>query len=1738
MKLVKILLAAMLSLCFAVTAFAADDIVFEFTDEKSAIGWGYENVKFKFNDGGYIECYAVEQDANKSDAIMYSPKIDINAEDYRYVVVTMKYAMDATWSRNSVVYFKTDADTTWSAANSASSARLENTAEYEFVDVVIDMKTCDKWTGKITQFRFDPFNCHGSFDVKSIKLTNTAPEAKNEETPGVQTPAKKTPGYFEKPNTYNNNFNDVPASEWYAKEVANAYELGLVGGKGEGIFDPNGYMTIAEAVTIASRAKNNYGTADYTFVAEAGEEWFAPYVKYAISNGIIKDGDFADYNANVTRAQMAYIFANTLPSSEYAYINSVSVIPDVKKDAPYAPSIYKLYNAGIVMGNDAYGSFNPDNNIIRCEAAAIINRIANKDNRVAKNLVSTVTAKKNGAFTSSSEAKYLIDLDRFYNKFEGGVPSGWTLSRTMTEPEKSGIVPFTYKDDSTTFGGEYQKKFPKITDGVLGLEFGAVINAKNGVYLALSDENGNSAVKLSLENGKFIANGTDTGVPYSSSSVHFNMYVNLTASTFDLGIDGAYAGTYTLSNADGISLLSFGTTKEATGSISASYVNLTHNYLAFEKFVNAPDNILPYNLTFISDGGRVYKDNTYKSVNNGEGGNAVLASKANGKTGVSGSFAASNGNVVFETYIYLPDDVNGARIALKNASADAFFIETRNGSFISPDGTAIKNVTKNLWTIVRIEADTTTGKALVKINGKACGEYAFAASAIDGYEITYTPVTESKMHVDGISAFVKKPYPADYVPEPVIPESDDYYVGINVCSLWRTGITHRGWDVISSYPEIEPVLGYYDEGTPEVADWEIKFMAEHGIDYQLFCWYADEIIDKPIYRTDFNDALIDGYMNARYSNKMDFAIMWENAVTTKCSAEAFRNYVVPYWIEYFFKDDRYVKLDNKPLVAIFNYTNLGNYFGGADKAKENLDYLRSECIKAGFDGCEIWAYYSGDYTESVAGTLKTYGFDGMCVYGWGADGADVNYQLDKITKQGNVKTLGTVPTISVGFDYVGWGNSEKRNGLLDPADFSTLADYVKTNILAKRDASSPYAKTVLISTWNEYGEGTYVMPTERYGFAYLDEIRKAFTAGTDHTDVTPNDTQKARINNLFDQSRRQLRNQLLEDSGEAEFNPYEGFTSVYSITFETPEKASLLADYGTGYKYYSKDGVLQMDAFDGKDPAIFMKSKFKGVSTRTADAILVRAKIDVEDESRIQLYFTTEEEPAFGGDRGAELAVVNGKWHDYIFDMRGKDSWKDKITNIRVDVSTTPYKNVQIECIELIKLPEAPDKYTVDINGFVLDLIKAPEIAGDAVMIPVTPETGMLHRMMATYLWDKDTNTIVISAGGHTVKHTVGTNVMNVDGASKTLPKNTYMFDGVPVLPIDYIAEALGYFAVDHEDKNGVSIMLGSASDYEFVANRVKNEYEFNLMGDVEDWTTQNCEISVHDGALHGVCTTTDPGLYSPALSVKADDYLTLEVRMKWKDAAPSGNRLTVFFWKDRAGLSGIRALSTELPAPSSDEFVTFEIDLTEHLQWYGTITGIRVDPINQSGEFEIDYIRLKKDVDAELREKYESEREMNLDDTIFNGDAEILAWNPMVSENADVTMVIRDDYTSYCYNVKARTSNAFTNCQQAVKFVPGTKYVLEYDVRLVSTTLGDTTPELGTTVVVSAVYNEGDGLKNHIAAGGALTIGDGWVHVKSEFTVSEACTNEGDMVSIFLNPKDGIGFHMQLDNITLSKAE
>lgn len=58
---------------------------------------------------------------------------------------------------------------------------------------------------------------------------------------------------FEKVNTYNNNFCDVSDTAWYAENVKTAYELGFMNGKTENTFDPDGKVSVSEAIALGAR---------------------------------------------------------------------------------------------------------------------------------------------------------------------------------------------------------------------------------------------------------------------------------------------------------------------------------------------------------------------------------------------------------------------------------------------------------------------------------------------------------------------------------------------------------------------------------------------------------------------------------------------------------------------------------------------------------------------------------------------------------------------------------------------------------------------------------------------------------------------------------------------------------------------------------------------------------------------------------------------------------------------------------------------------------------------------------------------------------------------------------------------------------------------------------------------------------------------------------------------------------------------------------------------------------------------------------------------------------------------------------------------------------------------------------------------------------------------------------------------------------------------------------------------
>lgn len=182
---------------------------------------------------------------------------------------------------------------------------------------------------------------------------------------------------FEEVNEYTvGQFSDISSSSWYAESVAVAYRKGLVKGASATQFNPNGNMTVAEAVTLAARLRSIYETGKAEF--EQSSPWYQTYVDYATENGIIAEGDYIDYTKAATRAQFAYIMAKALPGEALPTINNIPFgqIPDVSLSETYSGAVYKLYKAGILTGNDSYGTFTPDSTITRSAVATIVTRMA------------------------------------------------------------------------------------------------------------------------------------------------------------------------------------------------------------------------------------------------------------------------------------------------------------------------------------------------------------------------------------------------------------------------------------------------------------------------------------------------------------------------------------------------------------------------------------------------------------------------------------------------------------------------------------------------------------------------------------------------------------------------------------------------------------------------------------------------------------------------------------------------------------------------------------------------------------------------------------------------------------------------------------------------------------------------------------------------------------------------------------------------------------------------------------------------------------------------------------------------------------------------------------------------------------------------------------------------------------------------------------------------------------------
>jgi hypothetical protein len=197
------------------------------------------------------------------------------------------------------------------------------------------------------------------------------------------------------------------------------------------------------------------------------------------------------------------------------------------------------------------------------------------------------------------------------------------------------------------------------------------------------------------------------------------------------------------------------------------------------------------------------------------------------------------------------------------------------------------------------------------------------------------------------------------------------------------------------------------------------------------------------------------------------------------------NVVVPFVIEREFKDPRFLVYENKPVVGIYSYSALRSQLGDADKA---IAFLDQACKDAGFDGVIVVAYFDEE------------GTDYKCFYG---QKFDVNKDDPKY-----------INSPSCNYEDAAWRKPCNSSGLFRPAEkFKKLLQGCVDELLNKEGLAS---KMLLIATWNEYGEGHFIMPTEGLGYRYLDVIGDILGPGPGkHENIAPTENQQNRLDLLF-----------------------------------------------------------------------------------------------------------------------------------------------------------------------------------------------------------------------------------------------------------------------------------------------------------------------------------------------------------------------------------------------------------------------------------------------------------------------------------------------------------------------------------------------------------------------------------------------------------------------------------------------
>jgi glycosyltransferase involved in cell wall biosynthesis len=313
-------------------------------------------------------------------------------------------------------------------------------------------------------------------------------------------------------------------------------------------------------------------------------------------------------------------------------------------------------------------------------------------------------------------------------------------------------------------------------------------------------------------------------------------------------------------------------------------------------------------------------------------------------------------------------------------------------------------------------------------------------------------------------------------------------------------------------PRLPGELGYYDLRVIDVMRRQVELARHYGL--KGFCfhhyWFSGrQLLERPLQQflanPDIDFPFCVCWANENWTRRWDGR---ENDILMRQEHSPEDDLAFIQSLEPMLRDPRYIRIDDRPLIVLYRPSLLPD-------ATATLRRWRRHCRRAGIG--ELFIAMVQFEVEDP----RLHGFDAAIEFpphklGAGLNPVNQRLHITNPAYQGNVIEYTDIverarQTKTPDYDLIrgvfpSWDNEARRPGAgytFANASPDRYREWLEVAIGYARKHPVAGERIVFVNAWNEWAEGAYLEPDRRYGYAFLDQTRRALLARKREETRTP-----------------------------------------------------------------------------------------------------------------------------------------------------------------------------------------------------------------------------------------------------------------------------------------------------------------------------------------------------------------------------------------------------------------------------------------------------------------------------------------------------------------------------------------------------------------------------------------------------------------------------------------------------------